>query len=52
MLKPQSQETPVMILVSYVFNSPMLIPWSVVKNILNQELSESLKKETTDSGCK
>jgi hypothetical protein len=29
-----------MILVSYVFNSPMLIPWSVVEDIPDQDLSE------------
>ena len=42
MSKPQGQAITGMILVSYVFNSPMLIPWSVVKDIPDQDLSETI----------
>jgi hypothetical protein len=42
MSKPQGQDITGMILVSYVFNSPMLIPWGVVKDIPDQDLSETI----------
>ena len=40
MSKPQDQGITGVILVSYVFNSPMLIPCGVVENIPDQDLSE------------
>jgi hypothetical protein len=42
MSSPQSQDATAKILVSYVFNFPMLLPWSVVKNIPDQELSAAI----------
>lgn len=40
MSKPQDQGITWVILVSYVFISPMLIPCGVVENIPDQDLSE------------